>query len=444
MERRIIILGAAGRDFHNFNVCFRGKADQRVVAFTAAQIPNISGRHYPTELAGPGYPEGIPVVPESELEKWITRQRVDLVVFSYSDVSHNEVMDLAARSVALGADFLLLGAERTMLQARLPVISVCAVRTGSGKSPVARRVVQILRGMGRRPVVIRHPMPYGDLVRQRVQRFASMEDLERERCTIEEREEYEPHIEQGIVVYAGVDYEAILAEAQREGDCIIWDGGNNDTPFLRPNLEIVVADAHRAGQELLYYPGEVNFLRAQIIVINKVDTAPPGSVGVIHRHISERNPRATVIETESRILVHHPERINGARVLVIEDGPTLMHGEMPYGAGLVAARRHQAAQVIDPRPFAVGSLHQAFAQYKHLGPVLPAMGYSASQLADLEATVASAPCDLVIVATPIDLARTIRISQPCLRVRYEIAERGPETLAPPVQQALAHPEATRA
>ncbi|HVC00153.1 MAG TPA: GTPase, partial [Candidatus Dormibacteraeota bacterium] len=361
----------------------------------------------------------------------------NLVVFSYSDISHNGVMDLASRAVAKGADFLLLGAERTMLPSRLPVISVCAVRTGSGKSPVARRLVQILRKFGRRPVVIRHPMPYGDLIRQRVQRLATMADLERERCTIEEREEYEPHIEQGIVVYAGVDYAAILAEAEQEADCIVWDGGNNDTPFLRPDLEIVVADPHRAGHELLYYPGEVNFLRAQVIVINKVDTAPPGSVALIRRHICERNPQARVIEAESRIQVDHPEKIAGARVLVIEDGPTLTHGEMAYGAGLIAARRFACAQIVDPRPFAVGSLRQVFVQYKHLGPVLPAMGYSADQLADLEATIATTPCDLVLVATPIDLRQTIQVSQPCLRVRYEMVERGVEMLAPLVRRVLA-------
>jgi predicted GTPase len=437
MERRIIILGAAGRDFHNFNVCFRGEAGNRVVAFTAAQIPVIAGRRYPPELAGPGYPEGIPVVPEDQLEKLIVEKKADLVVFSYSDVSHNHVMDLASRAVAQGADFLLLGSERTMLRARVPVVSVCAVRTGSGKSPVARYVVRLLRELGRRPVVVRHPMPYGDLVRQRVQRFAIPADLERERCTIEEREEYEPHLAEGTVVYAGVDYAAILADAEQEGNCIVWDGGNNDTPFFHPDLEIVVADPHRAGHELLYYPGEVNFLRAQIIVISKVDTAPPGSVATIRRHIAERNPRAQVIEADSRILIDHPEKIRGARVLVVEDGPTLTHGEMSYGAGVIAARHHLAAQLVDPRPFAVGSLRQVFHEYKHLGPLLPAMGYSANQLADLEATIAAVPCDLVLVATPVDLKRIIRISQPCLRVRYEMEERGAPVLMPLLRDLIA-------
>lgn len=438
MERRVVILGAAGRDFHNFNVCYRGETSHRVVAFTAAQIPDIAGRRYPPELAGPGYPEGIPVIPEEQLEKCIVEKKADLVVFSYSDVSHNHVMDLASRAVAHGADFELLGTERTMLRARVPVVSVCAVRTGSGKSPVARKIVELLRKLGRRPVVVRHPMPYGDLVRQRVQRFAALSDLDRERCTIEEREEYEPHIERGVVVYAGVDYAAILSEAEQEGDCIVWDGGNNDTPFLRPNLEIVVADPHRAGHELLYYPGEVNFLRAQVIVVSKVDTAPPGSVATIRRHATERNPKAQVIEADSKILVDHPEKILGARVLVIEDGPTLTHGGMPYGAGVIAARRHRAARLVDPRPFAVGSLHQVFVAHRHLGPVLPAMGYSAAQLSDLEATISTVPCDLVLVATPADLQRRIRISQPCLRVRYEMEERGAPALLPLLRETLAN------
>lgn len=437
MEHRVIILGAAGRDFHNFNVCFRGEAADRVVAFTAAQIPDIAGRRYPPELAGPGYPDGIPVVCEDQLERLIAEKGANLVVFSYSDVSHNHVMDLASRAVAKGADFLLLNAERTMLRARVPVVSVCAVRTGSGKSPVARYVVKLLREMGRRPVVVRHPMPYGDLVRQRVQRFAIPADLERERCTVEEREEYEPHLAQGTIVYAGVDYAAILADAEREGNCIVWDGGNNDTPFFRPDMEIVVADPHRAGHELLYYPGQVNFLRAQVIVISKVDTAPPGSVAAIRRHIAERNPQAEVIEADSRIVIDHPEKIRGARVLVVEDGPTVTHGEMSYGAGVIAARRHLAARLVDPRPFAVGSLHQVFLEYKHLGPVLPAMGYSAAQLADLEATIATVPCDLVLVATPVDLKRVIRISQPCLRVRYEMEERGVPAMLSLLREAVA-------
>ncbi len=429
MTSRIIILGAAGRDFHNFNVCFRDDPEAQVVAFTATQIPNIAGRRYPAELAGPRYPEGIPIVPEEDLERAIRHFKANQVVFSYSDVSHNHVMDLASRAVALGASFLLLGTERTMLPSRLPVVSVCAVRTGSGKSPVARRVIRALRDMDRHPVVIRHPMPYGDLVRQRVQRFAAWNDLERHSCTIEEREEYEPHLAEGVVVYAGVDYAAILAQAEREADVIVWDGGNNDTPFYRSDLEIVVADPHRAGHELLYYPGEVNFLRAHVIVINKIDSAPPGSVELIRRHIAERNPRADVIEAESRIRLDDPAKIRGARVLVIEDGPTLTHGEMAYGAGIVAARQFEAAQIVDPRPFAVGSLKGVFEKFPQLGPLLPAMGYSQAQLDDLGETIARAPVDAVLIATPVDLARIIRISQPCVRLQYDVVERTGPTLA---------------
>lgn len=437
MQRRVIILGAAGRDFHNFNVCFRNDPAYRVVAFTAAQIPDIGGRRYPPELAGPAYPEGIAVVPESQLEKLIEENQADMVVFSYSDLSHNAVMDLASRALAKGADFLLLGAERTMLRGRTPVVSVCGVRTGSGKSPVARHVVRMLRGLGRRPVVVRHPMAYGDLVRQRVQRFAIPADLERERCSLEEREEYEPHLADGTIVYAGVDYAAVLAEAEREGDSIVWDGGGNDTPFFRPKLEIVVVDPHRAGHELLYSPGEVNFLRAQIVVIAKADTAPPGSIAKVRRHIAERNPQAQVVEAESRILVQHAEKIRGLRVLVVEDGPTLTRGEMPYGAGVMAARRYGAGQVVDPRPFAVGSVHEAYQNYRHLGPCLPAMGYSVAQLADLEATIAAVPCDLVLVATPADLKRAIRIAQPSLRVHYAMEERGEPILLPRLRELFA-------
>ncbi len=439
MQRRVIILGAAGRDFHNFNVCFRNDPAYRVVAFTAAQIPDMAGRRYPGELAGPSYPEGIAVVPESQLEKLIVENQADVVVFSYSDVSHTAVMGLASRAIAKGADFLLIGAERTMLRARAPVVSVCGVRTGSGKTPVARHVVKLLRGLGRRPVVVRHPMAYGDLVRQRVQRFAIPADLERERCTLEEREEYEPHLADGSVVYSGVDYAAVLAEAEREGDSIVWDGGGNDLPFFRPNLEIVVVDPHRAGHELLYAPGEANFLRAQIVVIAKADTAPPGSIATVRRHIAERNPQAQVVEADSQILVQHPEKIRGLRVLVVEDGPTLTRGEMPYGAGVIAARRHFAGQLVDPRPFAVGSVHETYLNYRHLGPCVPAMGYSVAQLADLEATIAAVPCDLVLVATPADLKRAIRIAQPCLRVHYAMEERGEPVLLPRLRELFALP-----
>jgi predicted GTPase len=429
MRRRILILGAAGRDFHNFNVCFRNAPDDEVVAFTATQIPDIAGRKYPAELAGPLYADGIPIVPEEQLEEMIQQHGVDCVVFSYSDVSHNQVMDLAARANAMGADFLLLGADSTMLEARVPVVSICAVRTGCGKSPVSRRVVQTLRELGQRVVVVRHPMPYGDLIRQRVQRFATLEDLDRHNCTIEEREEYEPHITSGTVVYAGVDYEAILAEAQAEASVIVWDGGNNDTPFFRSDLEIVVADPHRAGHELLYYPGEVNLLRADVVVINKVDTAPEAATETVRRNVRQRNPRAVVIETESRVEVDESARIPGAHVLVVEDGPTLTHGGMSFGAGVVAARTYGAAELVDPRPYAVNSLRDVFAKYPHIGPVLPAMGYSPHQLSELERTIRATPCDLVLVATPIHLARLIDFHKPSVRVHYRVVERGKPTLA---------------
>jgi predicted GTPase len=429
MKRRILILGAAGRDFHNFNVCFRNSPDDQVVAFTAAQIPDIAGRIYPPELAGPFYPQGIPIEAEERLEELILEHCVDLVVFAYSDVSHEQVMHLASRANAAGADFELLGADLTMLESRRPVVSVCAVRTGCGKSPVSRRVVGLLRAEGLRPVVVRHPMPYGDLRRQRVQRFASLADLDFHRCTIEEREEYEPHLAQGTVVFAGVDYEAILAEAEREAEVIVWDGGNNDTPFFRSDLEIVVADPHRAGHELRYFPGEVNLRRAHVVVINKVDTAEVEAVERVRRNVREHNPRARIIEAASRVEADIPERIRGARVLVIEDGPTLTHGEMGYGAGVVAARKYGAAALVDPRPFAEGSLKEVFEKYPHIGTLLPAMGYSPAQLAELEATVRRTPCDAVVVATPVDLGRVIALARPAVRVRYEVVERGELTLA---------------
>jgi predicted GTPase len=443
MQRRIAILGAAGRDFHNFNVCFRKDPDSRVVAFTAAQIPDIAGRRYPPELAGPLYPEGIPIVPEDQLEQLITKDGVNTAVFSYSDVSHNQLMDIASRAAAAGADFWLLAAERTMLKARVPVISVCAVRTGCGKSPVARRVVQLLKETDARVVVIRHPMPYGDLARQAVQRFATRADLDRQQCTVEEREEYEPHLQAGTVVYAGVDYEKILAEAEKEAAFIVWDGGNNDTPFLHSDLEIVVADPHRAGHELLYHPGEVNLLRADLIVINKVDTATEANVETIRRNVRDRNPKARVIETFSRITVDHPERLRGARVLVVEDGPTLTHGEMPFGAGVVAAQNQGAVELLDPRPYAVGSLREVFAKFRHIGSLLPAMGYSPKQLAELETTIRNTPCDVVVVGTPVDLGKVIRLAQPTARVTYDVVERSGLTLAQVIREFVAkHPPAT--
>jgi len=418
--RRVLILGAAGRDFHNFNLVFRNKPEFDVVAFTANQIPDIAGRHYPPELAGSLYPEGIPIVEESLMEEAIRKQRVDIVVFSYSDVKHETVMHLASRAVAAGADFWLLSAEHTQLQASLPVISVCAVRTGCGKSPVSRKIAAELRSQGWSPVVVRHPMPYGDLVAQRCQRFVTMADLDRYECTIEEREEYEPHIAEGTTVYAGVDYYDILRSAEEDGDIILWDGGNNDTSFYRPDLDIVVLDPHRPGHELAYYPGEVNFRTAHVLIINKVDTANQDAIETVRRNIAQHNPSALVIETACRVGVADPERIAGKRVLVVEDGPTLTHGEMPYGAGVVAANRYGAAKLVDPRPYAVGSIKATFEKFPHLGKVLPAMGYSENQRHELQETIRRVPCDLVLVATPIDLTRTIHFDKPSMRVRYEV------------------------
>jgi predicted GTPase len=428
-RQRIAILGAAGRDFHNFNVCYRHTPEIEVVAFTATQIPDIAGRRYPAELAGPLYPDGIPILAEEQMESLIAEGAVERVVFSYSDISHVAVMDLASRALAAGADFLLLSPERTMLASRVPVVSVCAVRTGCGKSPVSRRVVQALRELGQRVAVVRHPMPYGDLVRQALQRFAVMADLDRHHCTIEEREEYEPHLRNGTVVFAGVDYGAILAEAEEEADVIVWDGGNNDTPFFRSDLEIVVADPHRPGHELLYHPGEVNLLRADVVILNKVDSAAEADIETVRRNVRRRNPSARIIEAASRLQVDYPERLRGARVLVVEDGPTLTHGEMAYGAGVLAARQAGAAELVDPRQYAVGSLVEVFAKYPHIGPLLPAMGYGSRQLAELEATIRRTPCDAVVVATPVSLGRVIDIRQPAVRVGYEIVERGELTLA---------------
>ncbi len=420
--KRILILGAAGRDFHNFNVVFRSNPDYHVVAFTATQIPDIANRRYPARLAGLTYPDGIPILEEKNLEKIIAEQRVDAVVFSYSDISHENLMHLASRVVACGADFWLLGTEHTQLKSSVPVISVCAVRTGCGKSPVSRLVISELRNLGLKPVVVRHPMPYGDLVAQAVQRFATVSDLDVHQCTIEEREEYEPHIRQGTVVYAGVDYERILQQAEKEADIILWDGGNNDTPFYESALEIVVADPHRPGHELSYFPGEVNLRRADVVVINKVDTAAQQDIETVRRNIHINNPGAKVIETACRVSVPTPELVKGQRVLVVEDGPTLTHGEMPYGAGVVAARQCGAAELVCPKPYAVGSIRGAYEKYPHLTNLLPAMGYSVMQRHELEETINRVPCDLVLIATPIDLARVIKIGKPSLRVTYEVEE----------------------
>jgi len=420
--RNVLILGAAGRDFHNFNVVFRNNLEYRVVAFTATQIPDIAGRVYPHELAGRLYPDGIPIFEEKDLERLIVDEQVDAVVFSYSDVSYPTVMHLASRAVAAGADFWLLGTEHTQITSSVPVVSICATRTGCGKSPVSRLVAAKLREQGHRPVVIRHPMPYGDLAAQAVQRFATLADPDSQQCTIEEREEYEPHIRLGTVVYAGVDYERILRQAEKEADVVLWDGGNNDTPFYTSDLEIVVVDPHRAGHELAYFPGEVNLRRADVVIINKVDTAEQTNIETVRRNIKVSNPRATVIDMACRVSVQSPEWVRGKRVLVVEDGPTLTHGEMRYGAGVVAAHQAGALQLVDPRPFAVGSIRGTYERYTHLNNLLPAMGYSAIQRHELEETIRSTPCDLVLVATPIDLARVIKIDKPTLRVSYEVEE----------------------
>ncbi|HJX38942.1 MAG TPA: cyclic 2,3-diphosphoglycerate synthase [Anaerolineae bacterium] len=434
---RVIIMGAAGRDFHNFNVYFRDRAEYEVVAFTATQIPNIDDRVYPPELAGPRYPQGIPINPETELCRLIVDLGVNQVVFAYSDVSHQYVMDKASQILAAGADLRLLGPKATMLQSRLPVISVCAVRTGAGKSQTSRRVADVLHGLGKRVVTVRHPMPYGTLADQICQRFSSYEDLDRHHTTIEEREEYEPHIERGGVVYAGVDYEVILREAEKEADVILWDGGNNDLPFYKPDLHIVVADPHRAGHELSYYPGEANARMADVVVINKIDTADFDGVNTVRRNLRTINPDAIIVEAASPIFVEDPREIRGKRVLVVEDGPTLTHGGMSYGAGTVAATKLGAAEIVDPRPYAVGSIKDVYARYPAMGAVLPAMGYGQRQIKELEQTINATPCDLVVVATPIDLRRIVQIDKPCDRVRYELQEIGQPTLADLLQDRFA-------
>ena len=428
-RQRLLILGAAGRDFHNFNLCFRHDDGHEVVAFTATQIPNIAGRLYPPELAGPLYPAGIPIWPEAELEAIVNREQIDEVIFAYSDVSHEYVMHLAARAVAAGASYRLLGTGKTMLSSSKPVIAITAVRTGRGKSQTTRHVTDVLRTLGKRAVVVRHPMPYGDLTAQIVQRFASYEDLDQHQCTIEEREEYEPHLDRGVVVYAGVDYERILRQAEAESDIVLWDGGNNDTPFFKPDLQITVVDPHRAGHETRYWPGEANVRMCDVVVINKVDTADLGDVTTVRENIRRLNPDVLVVEAASPIFVDDPAAIRGKRVLVVEDGPTLTHGGMSYGAGVVAARRFGAAEVVDPRPWAVGTIADTFAKYPTTGPVLPAMGYGAAQIADLEATLNQVPCDLVLIATPIDLSRIARIDRPSQRVRYELQPIGQPTLS---------------
>lgn len=424
----VIIMGAAGRDFHNFNVYFRDNNRYRVVAFTATQIPDIEGRLYPAPLAGSLYPEGIPIHSDQKLRELIQTHRVDLVAFSYSDVPHTEVMHKASIATAAGADFIIVGAPYTMLESTKPVVSVCAVRTGCGKSQTSRKVVEILKQMGKTVVVVRHPMPYGDLTRQVVQRFSSYDDLDAHQCTIEEREEYEPHIRMGVVAYAGVDYEKILRQAEDEADVIVWDGGNNDTPFYKPNLHIVLLDPHRPGHETAYHPGETNLLMADVAIINKVDSALPENVEAVRNAIRTHNPSARIVLADSELIADDAESIRGKRVLVVEDGPTLTHGNMAYGAGVIAAQRFGAAELVDPRPYLQGRLQETFKAYPDIGPLLPAMGYGERQMRDLEATINAVRCDLVLVATPVDLSRLLQIDHPHTRIRYEYQDHGEPTL----------------
>ena len=429
---RVIIMGAAGRDFHNFNTFFRNNPVYKVVAFTATQIPDIEGRLYPASLAGELYPEGIPIHAEEELEELIRKYDVQQVVFAYSDTYYNNLMHKASRVLAEGADFRLMGPAETAIKSTKPVVAICAVRTGVGKSQTTRRVVDILRQEGLKVAAIRHPMPYGDLAKQAVQRFATLEDLDKEQCTIEEREEYAPHIENGTLVFAGVDYEAILRKAEQEADVILWDGGNNDFSFYKADLYITLADPHRPGHECLYYPGEVNVRLADVIIINKCDSARPEFVAKVAENCRNLNPKATILYADSPMIADNPELIKGKRVLVVEDGPTLTHGEMGYGAGFLAAKKCGAAEIVDPRPFAVGSLLDTFKTWAHLGPILPAMGYSEKQCKELEETIAKADVDTVVVGTPIDLSLVIDIKQPSTRIRYNLEEKS----APSLQELL--------
>jgi predicted GTPase len=421
-------MGAAGRDFHNFNVLYRNNEAIEVVAFTATQIPDIEGRVYPAELAGKLYPAGIPIYAEEELAGLIKSLKVDEVVFSYSDVPHTYVMHKASEVIAAGAAFSLQGAAQTMVQSHKPVVAVCAVRTGVGKSQTTRKVCDTLKAMGKKVVAVRHPMPYGDLTAQVCQRFATYADLDHHKCTIEEREEYEPHIDRGVIVYAGIDYERILREAEKEADVIVWDGGNNDTPFFKPDVHITLVDPHRPGHELLYHPGESNLRMADVILINKIETATPEGVTAVRESVAQINPAAVVIDGASPIYVEDIELLRGKRVLVIEDGPTLTHGEMAYGAGVVAATKFGAAELVDPRPYAVGTIKSTFEKYSHMGALLPAMGYGAKQISELERTIAATPCDTVLIATPIDLRRVLKIEKHTTRVRYELQEIGKPTL----------------
>lgn len=428
-KQRVLIMGAAGRDFHNFNTYFRGNEAYEVVAFTATQIPNIEGRTYPSELAGDLYPDGVPVFPEEDLLKLIVEKDVQQVVFSYSDISHEYVMHKASQVLAAGADFRLMGTHNTQLKSSKPVVSVCAARTGAGKSQTSRRVAMALRDLGFKTAAIRHPMPYGDLVKQAAQRFAEYGDLVKHDCTIEEREEYEPHLALGLIVFAGVDYERILRMAEEEVDIVLWDGGNNDLPFYKSDLQIVVVDPHRPGHEMAYHPGEANVRAADVIVVNKVDTAAPEDVLTVRENARMLNPNAIIVEAASPILVDDPSMIQGKRVLVVEDGPTLTHGEMAYGAGWVAARRYGAAEIIDPRPFAAGTIKDTYAKYPTTGAVLPAMGYGDAQMRELEETINRSDAEAVIIGTPIDLNGILDLNKPAFRIRYELQEIGTPTLA---------------
>ena len=427
-KKRIVIMGAAGRDFHNFNTVYRDNPDYEVVCFTATQIPDIEGRVYPAKLAGKLYPNGIPIYAEEELPEIMKKSKVDEVVFAYSDQSHVNVMHKASAVLAKGPDFKFLGYDATAIPSKKPVVSVCAVRTGVGKSQTTRKVTEILKAAGKKVAAIRHPMPYGNLEEQICQRYASYADLDSYKCTIEEREEYEPHLDRGTIVYAGVDYGEILRQAEKEVDVVLWDGGNNDLPFYRSDCKIVLVDPHRPGHEVQYHPGEANLRQADIVVINKIDTAEAANVETVRQNVRLANPKAIVVEAASPVFPERPEEIAGKRVLVIEDGPTLTHGEMSYGAGVMAARKWGAAELVDPRPYAVGSIAATFQKYPHVGPLLPAMGYSPKQVKELEETVAAVPCDLVIVATPIDLRRVMKIAKPSMRVRYELQEIGSPTL----------------
>jgi len=435
-KRKLIILGAAGRDFHDFNTYWRDNPDVEVVAFTATQIPDIHGRTYPAVLAGPKYPKGIPIYAEEELPELIRRHGVDLCTIAYSDLPHEVVMHKAALVNAAGADFIILGHKHTMLKSRLPVIAVCAVRTGAGKSQTSRAVVRVLKKLGKKVAAVRHPMPYGDLSKQICQRYATYEDLDRYECTIEEREEYEPHIDAGNIIYAGVDYARILAEAEKEAEVILWDGGNNDMSFYKPDLYITVLDPHRPGHERRYYPGETNLYMADVIVLNKMNTARPEDIDTVLKSIQEVNPRASVVRANSPVTVDDPAAIRGKRVLVVEDGPTLTHGEMKYGAAHVAARQNGAAAIVDPRPHAVGSIKGTFEKYRHLTDILPAMGYGHKQIQELEQTINAVDCDVVLIGTPIDLRRVLKINKPTVRVSYELEEIEPGQLEAAIRKVI--------